>query len=54
MACNGLKWTLVDNDNFVNVIFGATFDKMIVDHELTLISAVFIREDGTTSCLYII
>lgn len=29
---------LVDNDSPVNILFGATFDKMIVDHELTPIT----------------
>lgn len=29
---------LVDNDSSVNILFGTTFDKMIVDHELTLIT----------------
>lgn len=34
VARNGLKRMLVENGNFVNILFGATFDKMIVDHEL--------------------
>lgn len=31
---NGLKRKLVDNGSLVNVIFGATFDKMEVDQKL--------------------
>lgn len=35
VARNGLKQMLVDNSSSVNVRFGSTFDKMILDHELT-------------------
>lgn len=36
VAMNGLKRMLVDNWSLVNIIYGATFDKMEVSHELTL------------------
>lgn len=36
VARNGLKRTLVDNGSFMNILFGSTFDKRILDHELTL------------------
>lgn len=42
VAQNGQKRMLVDNESSFNILFGATFDMMIVDHELTLI----------TTCLY--
>lgn len=38
VAHNRLKQILVDNNSSVNVLFGATFDNMIVDHELTRIT----------------
>lgn len=38
VAQNGLKRMLVDNDSFVNILFKDKFDKMILDHELTLIA----------------
>lgn len=39
VARNGLKRLLVDNGSLANIIFGATFDKMDVDHELTLMTS---------------
>lgn len=41
VARNELKQTLVDNDYSINIIFGTTFDKMIVGHELTPITTHF-------------
>lgn len=41
MARNELKWMLVDNHSFFNILFGDTFNKMIVDHELTPITTPF-------------
>lgn len=39
MARNGLKRMLIDNRSLVNIIYGAAFDKMEVDHELTLMTS---------------
>lgn len=39
MARNGLKRMLVNNGSSVNILFGTTFDKMKVDHELTPVSS---------------
>lgn len=39
VARNGLKRKLVDNGSSVNILFGTTFDKMAVDHELTPMSS---------------
>lgn len=33
---------LVDNESSINIIFGATFDKMEVDYELTPMHSSFI------------
>ncbi|XP_022883683.1 uncharacterized protein LOC111400502 [Olea europaea var. sylvestris] len=35
VARNGFKQMLVDNSSSVNILIGSTFDKMILDHELT-------------------
>lgn len=35
VAHNRLKWMIVDNASSVKILFGATFNKMIIDHELT-------------------
>lgn len=32
---NSLKHILVDNGRSINFLFGATYDKMMIDHELT-------------------
>lgn len=39
MARNGIKKMLVDNGSLVNIIYGATFDKIEVDHELTPVTS---------------
>lgn len=31
---NGLKCILVDNRNSINILFGAIYDKMLIDHKL--------------------
>lgn len=36
VAQNGLKRMLVGNGSLVNILFDSTYDKMQVDHELTL------------------
>lgn len=46
---NGLKIVLIDNGSSVNIILGATFDKMEVDHELTPMNSLLYRFTGTTS-----
>lgn len=38
VASNGLKRMLANNGKDVNILFRATFDKIIVDHELTPIT----------------
>lgn len=38
IARNRLKNMLVDNGSFVNIVLGAIYDMVIVDHELALIS----------------
>lgn len=37
---------LVDNESSINITFRATFDKMEVDHELTLMSSPLYRFTG--------
>ncbi|CAI9766996.1 unnamed protein product [Fraxinus pennsylvanica] len=39
VARNGLRRILVDNGSSVNILFGTTFNKMMVDHELTPMTA---------------
>ncbi|CAI9762902.1 unnamed protein product [Fraxinus pennsylvanica] len=39
VASNGLKRMLEDNGSSVNILFGTTFDKMAMDHELTPMSS---------------
>lgn len=34
MAINGPRRMLVDNRSSINIIYGSTHDKMVVDHEL--------------------
>lgn len=34
VACNKLKHMLLDNGSTINIIFGATYDKILVDLEL--------------------
>lgn len=46
---NSLKRMLVENGRSVNIMFGATFDKMEVDHELTPINSPFLVSLITTS-----
>lgn len=40
---NGFKRVFVYSDSFVNILFGATFDKMILDHELTSTTTLLYR-----------
>lgn len=39
VARNGLSRMLVDNGSSVNILFGATYDKMQITHSLTLMTA---------------
>lgn len=32
---NGLKHMLIDNGSLINILFSSTYDKMLVDHNLT-------------------
>lgn len=50
VARNGLKRMLVDNGSSVNILFGTTFDKMVLDHELTSITTLLygFTGDGIT------
>lgn len=50
IARNRLKFMLLDNRGSVNILFEATYDKMLVDHELSSITFPlygFIRDSVT-------
>lgn len=51
MARNGLKRMLVDNGSSINIIFGATFNKLISDHELTSTTTPLYRFTGRSITL---
>lgn len=39
VAYNGLKCMLIDNESSTNIIFGATYDQMLVYYKLTPMSS---------------
>lgn len=39
VARNSLKRMLVDNERSINILYGVTFDKKEVDHELILMNS---------------
>lgn len=51
VAHNGLKQMLADNNNSINILFEATFDEMIMNHELTPITTHYTILLATTSSI---